>query len=48
MSGEGIFAEQIEQVFQLARKRAGIPGDGPALSAEHFRRPDGGQLTLFR
>ncbi len=47
-TGEGVFADQIAQVFEVARKRAGIPEAGPALSAEHFRRPSGGQLSLFR
>ncbi|MBE7560223.1 PA0069 family radical SAM protein [bacterium] len=45
--GEGVFADQIAQVFELARKRAGIPERGPRLSTEHFRRPLPGQLTLW-
>jgi len=31
--GEGIFAEQISQMFKVARRKAGIPGDGAELSS---------------
>ena len=47
MVGEGIFAEQIRTMFELARRKAGIPEEGPALSKEAFRRPRGPQLTLW-
>jgi len=46
MRGEGIFAEQIAQMFQIARRRVGIPDEGPELSIAHFRRPGGNQLEL--
>ena len=46
MRGEGIFAEQISQIFRVARRRAGIPEHGPELSPAGFRRPDGTQLGL--
>jgi DNA repair photolyase len=46
MCGEGIFAEQIAQMFQIARRRVGIPDEGPELSTAHFRRPGGQQLDL--
>ena len=46
MSGEGIFADQISQMFDLARRKAGIPEDGPELSTAGFRRPEGAQLAL--
>ncbi|HLP78791.1 MAG TPA: PA0069 family radical SAM protein [Candidatus Paceibacterota bacterium] len=46
MRGEGIFAEQISRMFQVARRRAGIPDDGPELSVANFRRPGGQQLEL--
>ncbi|HUC84617.1 MAG TPA: PA0069 family radical SAM protein, partial [Candidatus Acidoferrales bacterium] len=46
MRGEGIFAEQIAQMFQIARRRVGIPDEGPELSVAHFRRPGGNQLEL--
>jgi DNA repair photolyase len=46
MSGEGIFADQITQIFHVARRKAGIPEHGPELSTAGFRRPGGSQLGL--
>jgi len=46
MRGEGIFADQVRQMFEVARRKAGIPEDGPKLSAASFRRPSGPQLDL--
>ena len=46
MRGEGIFADQIHQMFEIARRKAGIPDEGPELSAAAFRRPQGPQLSL--
>ncbi|MBI5383712.1 MAG: PA0069 family radical SAM protein [Verrucomicrobia bacterium] len=46
MRGEGIFAEQIHQMFHVARRKAGIPEDGPELSTAAFRRPAGAQLEF--
>jgi DNA repair photolyase len=46
MRGEGIFADQIRQMFHVACRKAGIDGDGPALSTAAFRRPGGTQLSL--
>jgi DNA repair photolyase len=46
MRGEGIFADQIHQMFQVARKKLGMAEDGPELSAAAFRRPQGAQLAL--
>jgi DNA repair photolyase len=46
-SGEGIFAEQIAQMFKVARRKAGIPSDGAELSTAVFRRAGGTQLSLF-
>ena len=45
--GEGIFAEQIAQMFEVARRRAGFKGDFADLSTSAFRRPGGTQLSLF-
>ncbi len=45
-SGEGIFAEQIGQMFEVARRKAGIRGGDPALSTAAFRRAGGTQLAL--
>jgi len=47
MRGEGIFADQIEKLFEVARCKAGIRGNNPELSTAAFRRPPGAQLTLF-
>jgi DNA repair photolyase len=44
-TGEGIFAQQIETMFEVARRRAGI-GERPVLSAAAFRRPNE-QLSLL-
>lgn len=49
MRGEGIWAEQIRQFFQVAKRRAGIGDHRLELSAADFRRPrdEQGQLELF-
>ena len=47
MRGDGIFAEQMAKLFQLAQKKAGIRERWPKFSTEHFRRPGNDQLTLF-
>src|SRR5439155_25024638 len=46
MHGEGIFAEQIAQMFRIACKKAGLTKEGPDLSTAAFRRPAGAQLDL--
>lgn len=46
MRGEGLFAEQIGQMFRVARERAGLEAHPPELSTDHFRRPGGAQLEL--
>ena len=46
MRGEGIFADQISQIFHVARRKVGLPEDGPELSTAAFRRPEGAQLRL--
>jgi DNA repair photolyase len=48
MKGEGVFARQIHDLFELSRRRAGIPREGPKLSTAAFRRPADAQLKLFR
>ena len=45
MRGEGVFAEQIRDLFAAGCKRAGI-GERPTLSTAAFRRPNE-QLDLF-
>jgi DNA repair photolyase len=47
MRGEGIFAEQMAELFQLARKKSGIRERWPKLTTEHFRRAEKNQLSLF-
>ena len=46
MRGEGIFADQITQMFEVARRKAGISERGAQLSVAAFRRPGGLQLGL--
>ena len=48
MHGEGIFAEQMQELFQIAKRKAGITRRWPEFSTEHFRRPSTSpQLALF-
>ncbi len=47
MRGNGIFADQIDALFDVAVRKAGIEGHSPNLSAAAFRRPGGAQLSLF-
>lgn len=46
ITGEGIFAEQVRALFEVACRRAGL-GERPTLSTEAFRRPIQ-QMELFR
>jgi|CZKM01.1.fsa_nt_gi DNA repair photolyase len=46
MRGQGIFAEQIRQMFRVGCRKAGLSEDGPELSVAAFRRPPGSQLEL--
>jgi hypothetical protein len=48
MRGEGIFAEQMNKLFELANRKAGINKRWPELSTAHFQRPSlSPQLSLF-
>ncbi|MBX3745332.1 MAG: PA0069 family radical SAM protein [Verrucomicrobiae bacterium] len=47
LRGEGMFAYQIQQLFQAARRRSGLEEHGPRLDAGSFRRPGGTQLRLL-
>ncbi len=48
MKGEGVYAKQIGDLFQLARARAGIDANSPSLTNAAFRRrPGDAQLKLF-
>ncbi|MGO8701044.1 MAG: PA0069 family radical SAM protein [Limisphaerales bacterium] len=46
MRGEGVFADQILQMFHVARRKVGIAEDGPELSTAAFRRAEGAQMAL--
>jgi DNA repair photolyase len=46
MRGEGIFADQIAQMFDVALRKAGLPKPVAELSCASFRRPGGTQLEL--
>jgi DNA repair photolyase len=47
--GEGIFAQQIARMFEVARRQAGFKESNaqPGLSTTAFRRPGGTQILLF-
>ncbi len=47
MKGEGIFAEQIHDMFAVAARRAGLNQSPSGVSYENFRRLGGTQLSLF-
>jgi DNA repair photolyase len=47
LRGEGVFADQIADLFELACRRAGVNVDPPRLSSAAFRRPGGDQLSLL-
>ena len=47
MRGEGIFADQMAELFHLARKKVGLSEERPVLSTKHFRVPSGPQGELF-
>jgi DNA repair photolyase len=46
MRGAGIYAQQIDQLFKVAARKAGLTGRRPDLSTAAFRRPGGRQLDL--
>lgn len=47
MKGEGIFADQIRELFKATTRRLGFDPDRYPLSSANFRRPGGQQLELF-
>ncbi len=47
MRGDGIFAEQIRELFTVTARRAGLNRLHWQPSTAHFRRPGGVQLNLF-
>jgi DNA repair photolyase len=47
MTGTGIWADTIGDLFRLARRKHGIDGSLPPLNTDAFRRRPGGQIGLF-
>ncbi len=47
MSGEGVFAEQLAQMFRVAVRKAGLAGRDYELATAAFRRPGETQLPLL-
>lgn len=47
MRGEGPIAQEIADLFEFARERAGLEAHSKPLSTVHFRRPGPKQGTLF-
>lgn len=47
MSGEGKYAEQIKDIFHVARKKFVIAKAPPPMSFELFKREVNGQMSLF-
>ncbi len=46
MRGQGILADQVSQMFHVARRKAGLAEDSPKLSTATFRRVGAGQPEL--
>jgi DNA repair photolyase len=49
MRGEGTYAEQVDRLFRIAARHAGLDHPLPPLSTQHFVRPphSGEQLRLY-
>ena len=47
MSGEGPYAKEMKDLFELGCRRAGLNQSRPALSVSDFRPPSGPQRSLF-
>jgi hypothetical protein len=47
MRGQGIYADEMAKLFQLACRKAGINKRWPELTTKYFRRPGTTQLSLF-
>lgn len=46
MRGLGVFADNIDRLFKVSARKAGLDGPGPELSVAAFRRPGGIQQLL--
>ena len=47
MKGQGAGAKQLEDLFEISRRRSGFKSGRPSLSIAHFRLPDKQQIDLF-
>ena len=47
MKGQGVHAEQMRKIFEVACRKVGINRENLDLSSDSFRRPERDQLTLF-
>jgi DNA repair photolyase len=47
MRGEGAYAEQMAELFEVYCRKAGLNSSRPRLTAQSFRRPGPAQLPLF-
>jgi hypothetical protein len=47
MKAEGVYAEMIREMFQLAKRKVGITQRAPVLTATLFRRAADRQGSLF-
>jgi DNA repair photolyase len=47
MRGEGEFVAQVDQLFELGKRKAKLGSSGPELSTTGFRRPSDRQLRLL-
>lgn len=47
MRGEGEFADQMQKMFDLGKRKAGLDGPFPKLRTDLFRVPGGPQMSLW-
>ena len=47
MTGEGVWAEQLRQMFDVMVRKLGLNENEAELSTAHFRRPGGEQIRLW-
>jgi len=48
MVGEGIFAEQVKNLFEISCRKTGINYGKIRLSVDHFNNPYSKQQKLFK
>lgn len=47
LRGQGAYADQMAELFEISCRKAGLNSARPRLSADSFRRPGSAQLPLF-